>query len=186
MIRKWEILKRELVNDYRILQVQKKQVRSPRTGMVSDVLALQMPAWVLVLPLTRDGKVVMVRQYRHGIEQVCLELPGGLVDPGDESPEVAAQRELLEETGYRASKIDFIGECHPQPAILTNQCFFFVGRDAERIRKPIPDEGEDIEVIGVPLKSIPDLIQKKEITHGMVLLAFFFLQINQGQVGAKK
>ncbi|NNG09411.1 MAG: NUDIX hydrolase, partial [Arenibacter sp.] len=145
MIRNWEILKREPVNDYRILQVQKKRVRSPRTGTVSDVLALRMPAWVLVLPLTRDEEVVMVRQYRHGIEQVCLELPGGLVDPDDEFPEVAAQRELLEETGYRASKIDIIGECYPQPALLSNQCFFFVGRDTERVRKPSPDEGEDIE-----------------------------------------
>jgi 8-oxo-dGTP pyrophosphatase MutT (NUDIX family) len=184
MIRKWEILKRELVNDYRILQVQKKQVRSPRTGTISDVLAIRLPAWVLVLPLTPDEEVVMVRQYRHGIEQVCLELPGGLVDPEDQSPEVAAQRELLEETGYRALKFDYIGECYPQPAVLTNKCFFFVGRDAERVRKPNLEEGEDIEIINVPLKSIPALINKKEINHGMVLLAFFFLWMIQGQMGA--
>jgi 8-oxo-dGTP pyrophosphatase MutT (NUDIX family) len=186
MIRNWEILKRELVNDYRILQVQKKQVRSPRTGTVSDVLALRMPAWVSVLPLTRDEEVVMVRQYRHGIEQVCLELPGGLVDPDDESPEVAAQRELLEETGFKASTLDFMGECYPQPAVLTNQCFFFVGRYAQRVCNPTPDEGEDIEILNVPLKSIPDLIKKKEISHGMVLLAFFFLWMNQDQVGVRK
>ena len=186
MIRNWEILNRELVNDYRLLQVQKKRVRSPRTGTVSDVLALQMPAWVLILPLTRKEEVVMVRQYRHGTEQICLELPGGLVDPNDKSPEVAAQRELLEETGYRVSSLDLIGDCYPQPAVLTNQCFFFVGREAERVRKPSLDEGEDIEIIGVPLKSIPDLIIKKEITHGMVLLAFFFLWMNRGQIRGRK
>ena len=186
MIRKWEILKRELVNDYQILQVQKKQVRSPRTGVISDALALRFPAWVLVLPLTPDDEVIMVRQYRHGIEQVCLELPGGLVDPEDDCPEVAAQRELSEETGYRAVKLDFIGECYPQPAVLTNQCFFFVARDAKKVRKPSLDEGEDIEIINVPLKLIPALIDKKEINHGMVLLAFFFLWLNQGQMEARK
>jgi 8-oxo-dGTP pyrophosphatase MutT (NUDIX family) len=186
MIRNWEILKRELVNDYRLLQVEKKQVRSPRTGTVSDVLALKMPSWVLVLPLTPDDEVVMVRQYRHGIEQVCLELPGGLVDPDDESPEKAVKRELLEETGYRTSRLDYIGECYPQPALLTNQCFFFVGRNPKRVREPSPDDGEDIEIINVPLESIPDLIQKKEITHGMVLLAFFFLWMNQGHLGVEK
>ena len=67
----------------------------------------------------------MVNQYRHGIEQVGLELPGGLVDPQDASPEVAARRELLEETGYQAAGLIKIGECYPQPAVLSNRCFFF-------------------------------------------------------------
>ena len=77
MIRKWDILHRELVKDFRLFKVQKKQVRSPRTGEVSEVKVIRFPPWVLVLALTPEEKVVMIRQYRHGIEQICLELPGG-------------------------------------------------------------------------------------------------------------
>jgi 8-oxo-dGTP pyrophosphatase MutT (NUDIX family) len=183
MIRKWEILKRELVSDYQILQVQKKKVRSPRTGDTNEVLALHFPAWVLVVALTPEEEVVMVRQYRHGTEQVCLELPGGLVDAEDASPAVAARRELMEETGYQVQTLDPIGQCFPQPAVLTNKCFFFLARGAERIRKAKLDEGEDLEIIKVPLKSIPALIEKNEIDHGMVLLAFFYFWLKQGQIG---
>ncbi|UCH21293.1 MAG: NUDIX hydrolase [Deltaproteobacteria bacterium] len=186
MIRKWEILKRELVSDFQILQVQKKKVRSPRTGAINDVLALQFPPWVLVVALTPDEEVVMIRQYRHGTEQVCLELPGGLVDPEDTSPVVSAQRELLEETGYQASKFHLTGECFPQPAILTNKCYFFAAEKAEQVQKPILDAGEDIDIIKVSVKSIPALIEKKEIDHGMVLLAFFYFWLMQGQIGGTR
>ena len=130
MIIEWAVLKRQQVADYKLFSLHKKQVRSPRTGEIRQMLALQFPDWVLTLALTSQQEVIMVRQYRHGTEQVCLELPGGLVDPDDASPESSAQRELLEETGFSASNIRLIGECYPQPAILNNRCFFYLAEDA--------------------------------------------------------
>ena len=118
----------------------------------------------------------MVRQYRHGTEQVCLELPGGLVDSNDDSPEVSAGRELLEETGYKARKITYIGECFPQPAILSNTCYFYLAEDVESVQTQNLDPGEDIEIVTLPLKSISTRIGSQEINHGMVLLAFFFFE----------
>ena len=88
MIRNWEVLSRTLVNDFGIVKIHTKQARSPRTGDVRDILAIDFPDWALVLAITPKKEVVMVNQYRHGIEQVCLELPGGLIDPQDASPEV--------------------------------------------------------------------------------------------------
>ncbi|MGD9134201.1 MAG: NUDIX hydrolase, partial [Desulfobacterales bacterium] len=117
MIRDWSIINREQVGDFRLFSLIQKKVRSPRTGEIREVQALHFSDWVLVLALTPQEKVVMVRQYRHGTEQVCLELPGGLVDPADDSPELSARRELLEETGYEANEIELVGECCPQPAI---------------------------------------------------------------------
>lgn len=181
MIRDWTILKRERVADFRIFALYKKQVRSPRTGEIRDVHAIQFPDWVLILALTPQQEVVMVRQYRHGSEQVCLELPGGLVDPDDTSPQLSAQRELLEETGFKVSNIQLIGECFPQPAILSNRCFFYMAENAVQSQKQNLDEGEDIEVLTVPLKEIQAKIESKEIDHGMVLQAFFFLWMNRGQ-----
>lgn len=180
MIQNWAVVKRQQVEDHRIFQIQRKQVRSPRTGKISEVQAIQFPDWVLILAVTPWQEVVMVRQYRHGSEQVCLELPGGLVDPGDTSAELSAERELLEETGFKADRIRQIGACYPQPAILSNRCFFYLGENAVRAQSQNLDAGEDIEILTVPLKEIRAKIERKEIDHGMVLLAFFFLQLKQG------
>lgn len=179
MIQDWAVLKRQQVEDFKLFQVQKKQVRSPRTGEIRDVQAIHLVDWVLILALTDDEKVIMVRQYRHGIERICLELPGGLVDPADDSPATSAQRELLEETGYQADQIMLIGECYPQPAILSNKCFFYLAQNAAEAKAQQLDSGEDIEIVKIPLEQIPDRIANKEIDHGMVLLAFSFLWMRQ-------
>ena len=183
MIRDWPIINRELIGDFRLFSLNKKKVRSPRTGEVREVQTLHFPDWVLVLALTPKEEVVMVRQYRHGTEQVYLELPGGLVDPADESPELSARRELLEETGYRANEIKLVGECCPQPAILTNKCLFYLAPNAVRVQPQNLDAGEDIEILKIPLKEIPLKIASAEIDHGMVLLAFFFFWMKQGRIG---
>ena len=180
MISEWSILKRQQVADYKLFSLHKKQVRSPRTGEIREMLGLRFPDWVLTLALTPQQEVVMVRQYRHGIEQVCLELPGGLVDPDDTSPELSAQRELLEETGFSVSNMWLIGECYPQPAVLSNRCFFYLAEDAVKTRQQKLDAGEDIEILTVPLKEIQAKIESNEIDHGMVLLAFFFFRMKKG------
>ena len=180
MIPEWAILKRQQVADYKLFSLHKKQVRSPRTGEIREMLALQFPDWVLTLALTPQQEVVMIRQYRHGTEQVCLELPGGLVDPDDNSPQSSAQRELLEETGFTVTNIRLIGECYPQPAILNNRCFFYLAEGAVKAQRQDLDAGEDIEILTVPLKEIQAKIESNEIDHGMVLLAFFFFRMKKG------
>jgi len=109
-------------------------------------------------------------------------LPGGLVDPADHSPELSARRELLEETGYQADEIVLIGECFPQPAILSNKCYLYLAKNAVEVQSQDLDAGEDIEILKVPLKDIPAKIENREIDHGMVLLAFFFLWMKQGRI----
>ena len=183
MIKDWPVISRKQIGNFGLFSLAQKKVRSPRTGEIREVQALQFPDWVLILALTPQEKVVMVRQYRHGIEQVCLELPGGLVDPGDDSPELSAQRELLEETGYQADEITLLGECSPQPAILSNNCFFYLAQNVVRVQTQNLDAGEDIEILEIPLKDIPAKIRNEEINHGMVLLAFFYFWMKQGRMG---
>ena len=105
------------------------------------------------------------------------------MDPDDGSPELSARRELLEKTGYQANEFTLLGECSPQPAILTNKCFFYLAQNVVRVQAQNQDAGEDIEIFEVPLKEIPAKIKNKEIDHGMVLLAFFFFGLKEGQIG---
>ena len=183
MIRDWPVISREQVGDFRLFSLTKKTVRSPRTGEIREVQTLQFSDWVLILALTPQEEVVMVRQYRHGTEQICLELPGGLVDAGDDFPALSAQRELLEETGYQADEIVLIGECFPQPAILSNKCFFYLAKDVAEVQPQDLDSGEDIEISKVPLEEIPAKIENREIDHAMVLLAFFFFWMKHERIG---
>jgi 8-oxo-dGTP pyrophosphatase MutT (NUDIX family) len=173
MIRHWEIFNRKTLHKFKFMQIEEKEVRSPRTGKSMHAMTIHFPAWVVVLALTAEQEVVMVNQYRHGTEEVHLELPGGLVDPDDPSPLQAAQRELLEETGYGSRDFRMMGECFPQPAILSNKCHFYLAKDAEFQQAQALDEGEDLQVVKIPMDDIFLKIQSNSIDNGMSLLAFY-------------
>jgi 8-oxo-dGTP pyrophosphatase MutT (NUDIX family) len=145
---------------------------SPRTGLDHDFFILESSAWVNIIPLTEENQVVLVRQYRHGIRDITLEIPGGLVEEGD-SPEEAARRELIEETGYDSTKIEPLGSVHPNPAILDNMCYTFLATGVSLVGEQQQDEKEDIEVILQPLNEIPQLIRQGAITHSLVIVAFY-------------
>ncbi|SHG16435.1 ADP-ribose pyrophosphatase YjhB, NUDIX family [Desulfacinum infernum DSM 9756] len=175
--RKWTVLSSERWNGTRIVGFRKDRVVSPRTGREHDVFVLESPAWVNVIPITADSQVVLVRQYRHGIRDVTLEIPGGVVEDGD-TPEEAARRELREETGYEAESLVSLGYVQPNPAIQSNLCHTFVALRVRRTGDPSPDDMEDIEVVTRPLAQIPALIDRGEINHALIVAAFcrFFLR----------
>jgi len=174
MVEEWMVLKRRMVADYQLFQIEEKNVKSPRTGAVMAVQAIHFPDWVVVLPITSDQTVVMIHQYRHGNEKICLELPGGLVDADDDSPETTVHRELLEETGYRSKRIVKVGETYPQPAVLSNRCSFYLAKDVEQVGKMSLDAGEDISLVHVPIDAIPSKIKRREIDNAMTILAFYY------------
>ncbi len=174
MVKDWQVLERHRTEDYRLFQIETKKVRSPRTHAEMEVQAIHFPDWVVVLPITMDQKVVMVRQYRHGNEKICLELPGGLVDPEDDSPLSAVGRELSEETGYVAKKIVRLGKTYPQPAVLSNRCFFYLAEDVTPVGQVSLDAGEDIGLVLVPLDTITDKIRCLDIDNAMTILAFSY------------
>jgi len=177
MIKPWPCIRSQSVQSFRIFSIRADTTISPRTSVEHDFYVIETPDWVNIIPLTADHQVVMVRQYRHGSREVTLEIPGGLVDPGD-TPEGAAARELLEETGYQAEEMVKIGVSNPNPAIFNNRCYTFIARNVTKARDPMPDQTEDIEAVLIPLVDIPELIRKGKIDHSIVISAFchYFLQ----------
>lgn len=170
----WQRRGKERVTETVIFSVDRHRLVHPRHGTEHDFFILDAPDWCNIVPLTRDGQVVMVRQRRHGIDEETLELPGGMIDPEDPSPLEGARRELLEETGYRAAIVEPLGSIAPNPAMQTNRCWSFLARDVERVADLKLDDGEDIDVVLVPYAEIPARIARGEISHALVVVAFAY------------
>jgi len=134
-----------------------------------------------VVALTPDERIVLIRQYRFGLREVTLEIPGGLISPG-ESPQAAAIRELKEETGFEPGRIRLIGQVKPNPAFLDNTCYTFLVEDAQEAGRPDQDPAEDIVVDVRPVGDVPGLIERGEINHGLVLNAFYWWRRDKGLV----
>jgi 8-oxo-dGTP pyrophosphatase MutT (NUDIX family) len=169
----WTFLHSKILYACRIFTLKKEGYRSPRTGREHDFFLLDSADWVNVIPLTADGRVILVRQFRMGTKDFSLEIPGGMLDEGDH-PAGAAARELLEETGYAGEEPILLGVVHPNPAIQTNRCYTYLINRVVRKTSPRQDSTEDIEVQSAPLDDIPRLIHEEKITHALVIAAFYW------------
>jgi len=172
----WPRLESQPVADYRILRVRRDRCVSPRTGDAHDFVVLEMPDWVNVVALTPDSQVVLIEQYRFGSSEVTLEIPGGVMDPGEDAV-AAGSRELLEETGYTARSFTLLGHVEPNPAIQTNRCYTVLAEGAVPCGTQSLDEKEDIGVILRPLAELPRLLREGAIRHALVWAAFLHLNL---------
>lgn len=181
MIEPWEKLDSQYLGDFRIFRIRQDTSRSPRTGATHRFFVLESPDWVNVIPLTPEGNVIMIRQYRHGTEDVTLEVPGGMVDAADADPSVSAARELREETGYEVEAIVHLGSVAPNPAFLNNRCHSYLALGVHPVHEVALDGAEDIAFEEIPLAAIPDLIRAGAITHSLTITAFHYLSLYDEQ-----
>jgi ADP-ribose diphosphatase len=171
----WERVESEQIADCRVFQVRRDRSRNPRDGAEHDFYCIEAADWINIVPLTEQNEVVMIEQYRHGAEEVTLEIPGGMVDEG-ESPRDAAARELLEETGYTSREISFLGKTRPNPAIQNNWIHTFLAHDVVFQGVPVFDSTEHTVVRLVPLAAVPALIADGTINHSLVVVGFYWLR----------
>lgn len=138
--------------------------------MQGTFYALDAPAWINVIALTQAEEVILVEQYRYGTERPTLEIPGGMVDDG-EQPLKAAKRELLEETGYRSKSWESLGRVSANPAIMTNYTHLYVAKNCEFVGSANPDCHERIIVHKKSLDEFLKLVRNGTIHHAIVLAA---------------
>ncbi|MGD9684738.1 MAG: NUDIX hydrolase [Candidatus Obscuribacterales bacterium] len=184
-MRPWKRISSEKIADCRVFTVHKQlATRSCTTGegeRTHDFYVFHSGDWVNVIPITEDNRVVLIEQFRHGTENFTLEIPGGSVDMSDPDPLFAAERELLEETGYQAEEWTPLGTTHPNPAIQSNRCHTYLARNIRQVRTPVFNTTEEIAIRLVPVVEIPELIKTGVITHALVMVAFYWLDIHKGQ-----
>ncbi len=177
-IRPWQLITSEQVFDAGLFRVSRDRVRSPRTGREIDLSLVHMIDWLMVVAVTIEGTLVMVRQYRHGTRAPSLEVPGGLHDVSAQSPQQGAARELAEETGYGDGTISLLGVLSPQPALFSNRVHIFAARDVRRIAAQEPDSGEDIESVLIDREQIVAKITGGEITSAISVAALALARFN--------
>ena len=176
----WEVVETERVQECKVFAVSRRMARSPRTGEVHPFFCIEADERVNVVPITADHHLVMVRQYRHGSRDVTLEIPGGIVDPG-EAPAEAAARELLEETGYRAERVEPIGSVNPNPALFGNRCHTFLASGAVPVAVIQNTQLEETSIELVPVGEIPEQLRRGRIDHALVVAALYWYALdNEG------
>lgn len=173
----WKIIESKQLADCKIFKV-REDLSESSEGKESKFYVIENPNWVNVLAITKENQVVIIEQFRHGTEEITIEIPGGMIDDL-EDPGEAVKRELVEETGYTTNKIISLGKCHPNPAIQDNVLFHYLALDCEKTHDTEFDATESVITKLVTLAEFERLILDEKITHSSVLTAFLKFKLLQ-------
>lgn len=171
---KWKVLESEyLFKDGPWLTVRKDKCELPNGKIMPAFYVMEYPTWASAFALTKDNKVLMIKQYRHGIEEVTIEIPGGVVDDGEDSSD-AIQRELLEETGYRFDSVEYMGKICANPSTGNNYLHMYIATGGEKVAEQKLDETEDVEVVIYTLDEVRQLLKENKIVQSLHATCIFY------------
>jgi ADP-ribose pyrophosphatase len=180
----WNVIKQEIVFRTPPFKVEELHFKEDERVATHPYYRLRCANWINVLPVTRDGDAILIRQHRAGSLTHVLETPGGVIDPKEiNDPTMAALRELEEETGYTSNRMLLLSSCNPNPALQDNRIYYFLALDCHIAteRKHFPDPEENIEVVLVKTHELDQLVRLGRIDHALsalcILLASKYVNI---------
>lgn len=179
---KWKILSSEYLFKDLWFTVRKDTCETPMGKIIDPYYVYEFPTWVAAVPVTEDGRIVMVRQYRHALGEVCIEIPGGCVDDTDNNPQEAIARELLEETGYSFSSFEYLGKISANPSSNNNLLHMFLARGGKKVADQKLDANEEIEVVYLTIDELKQLLKENKIIQAMHVSCMLYALERMGQV----
>ncbi len=184
----WKLISSEYLHKETWFTVRKDVCETPEGKIIDPFYVYEFPTWVSAFALTEDQKVIMVWQYRHGIRETIIEVPGGCVDDTDLNNEAAVARELLEETGYQFSQYDYLGKISSNPSTNNNWMHMYLATGGVKISEQQLDHNEDIEVVLMDLEEINKLITDNRIFQSLHLCTIMYgkEKLRQLQIHSRK
>ncbi|HSL93974.1 MAG TPA: NUDIX hydrolase [Bacillota bacterium] len=167
--RKWALEETETMFKNSFLRLSRERCSHPELGS-HNFYVLGLRDWVNITPVTREGKLLLVRQYRRGTDEITTEIPSGSMDRGENAPLSAAYRELREETGYAAGVMTPLCRVAVNPAIQDNYCHMYLATDCTYEGELQPDATEEIEVLQLTPDEVEGMLSQGEIKHSLGVL----------------
>ncbi len=179
---KWKILSSEQLFNDRWFKVRKEKCETPVGIIVNPYYVYDFPTWVGAVPVTEDGKVIMIKQYRHAYGDVCIEIPGGCVDETDVDNEAAIKRELLEETGYCFTTFHYLGKISPNPSTNSNLLHMYLATGGKKVAAQSLDENEEIEIVLLSIAEVKQLLRENKIVQAMHVSCILYALEKMGEL----
>lgn len=178
---KWKILTSEYLSNHQYFTARKDKCETAEGKIIDEYFVVELPTTVCAVAITEEGEVLMVRQYRHPIREVILEIPGGFIDKG-ETPEEAMLRELKEETGYEFSSIKNVGKVAANPGVLDNFTYLFVAHGGKETSAQSLDANEELEVEKISLQELKELFLNNKIVQSLHANCIFYALREMGEL----
>jgi len=178
---KWKTLSSQYISNHIYFTARKDRCQRADGAIIDPYYVVELPTSATALPLTEDGRIVLVKQYRHPIDEVILETPGGFIDKGEDFT-TGMKRELLEETGYSFSHIEPLGRVAANPGLLNNYTELFLATGGKKINSQQLDHNEEIEIVLVTIEELIDMLMKQEIKQSLHVNCIFFALLKLGRL----
>jgi len=178
---KWKTLSSQYISNHIYFTARKDRCQRADGAIIDPYYVVELPTSATALPLTEDGRIVLVKQYRHPIDEVILETPGGFIDKGEDFT-TGMKRELLEETGYSFSHIEPLGRVAANPGLLNNYTELFLATGGKKINSQQLDHNEEIEIVLVTIEELIGMLMKQEIKQSLHVNCIFFALLKLGRL----
>jgi ADP-ribose pyrophosphatase len=168
----FKTLSQEYLSKHIYFTTRKDSYETDTGKIVNPYFVVEMPDCAVAMPISADGNIIFIEQYRHPIGQLSIELPGGFIDD-NETKEIAVARELLEETGYGFTEIIYLGKTYSNPGVLTNATHLFLAKGGVKTAQQSLDQNEEIKILLKSVEEVKDMMAKNEIRQSMHELCLY-------------